>query len=142
MHAPNFYHPTIFQLVKRRKAEDLKQYEALLGAKQYLTAVEVFMKLNEINATDLKDALRDMADLSQVTDEFPYIFDTLSTRVLAMPDSERLTETFDSYSFKACLMRMGAAFKHIKFPEGMMQLEKIVDQVRPSTSTHMPQVSR
>ena len=65
----------------------------------------------------------------QGTDEFPYIFDTLSTRVLDMPDNERLTETFDSYSFKACLMRMGAAFKHIKFPEGMMQLEKIVDQV-------------
>jgi hypothetical protein len=72
MHSPNFYHPAIFELVQRRKAKELATCEALLGAKQYLTAVEVFMKLNEINAKDLKDTLKDMADLSQVCNMWVY----------------------------------------------------------------------
>ena len=62
----------------------------------------------------------------KVTEEFEYVYETLTQRVLALPDSDALVDTFDCYQYKGCMQRLAAAFKNIKFPEGMVQLESIV----------------
>jgi hypothetical protein len=90
MASPNFYHPAIFQLVGARKGGALADYESLLGAKRYLSTVEVFMKLNTINSQDSSECLRAIAELSQVTEEFEYVYETLTQRVLAIPESDAL----------------------------------------------------
>jgi hypothetical protein len=65
----------------------------------------------------------------KVTEEFEYVYETLTQRVLALPDSDALVDTFDCYQYKGCMQRLAAAFKNIKFPEGMVQLESIVARV-------------
>ncbi|KAK3267468.1 hypothetical protein CYMTET_23981 [Cymbomonas tetramitiformis] len=129
MRCPNFYHPAIFQLVTCTKTRELRHCETLLGASDYLTAVEVFARLNAISSQDIVENLEEIATLSQSTKEFSYVFDTVSHRLLEEEDVELLADTFDSYQFKGCIQRGTSAFKHIRFPEGMMQLEQIFENV-------------
>jgi hypothetical protein len=65
-HVLILHHPAIFQLVGGRKDGALADYESQLGAKRYLSAVEVFMKLNTIDPADSSECLRAIAELSQV----------------------------------------------------------------------------